>query len=141
MKNISFVALSIMISILIIGCNGDSKEISSSKTENQNDNNEIDNKYIEYLKNYESEGENEIKITKIKNTNYWITSMHGAGTHQEYYWVLEENKLIPVYIFEYGGMNDEIEYEFLNIKNNKNQIGKSNWDDIESLKIRYIENN
>lgn len=74
---------------------------SSSSNESAliNNNIEIDSSYIEYLNNYGFNGNSEIKFITINNINYWVTSAQGAGNRQEYYWMLNKNKLIPMFVF------------------------------------------
>jgi hypothetical protein len=99
---------------------------------------EIANKYIEYLNNYGLEGNPEVKFVTIEKINYWVTSHHGSGTHQEYFWVLNKNELIPMFIFEYGGINNELDYTFTNIKTNETINGKVIEENLEPLKINFI---
>ena len=86
----------------------------------------------------------EVSIKRIKDKNFWITYHHEAGTRQEIYWLLKTNKLIPLYEFEYGGMNweSELSYNFKNIKKNQtiqgSVYGNNCESQIETLKQKFI---
>jgi hypothetical protein len=113
----------------------------------KNDSPEIANEYIEYLSNYGFEGHPEIKFVTIEDNNFWVTINFGSGTHQEYFWILNKNKLIPMFIFEYGGENWEskLNYTFISINKKDtlegNVIGVDSENQIEVLKKKFITKN
>jgi hypothetical protein len=118
------------------------------KNENTNINSKIDNKYIEYLKGYYPNGlgnygEN-VEIKRVNEKTFWVTYAFGSGTKQEIYWMLNGNSLIPMFEFEYGGMNWEsgLSYTFININNketiNGEVFGEDSESQIEKLKQKFI---
>lgn len=136
---------------MIISCNKEAKKQaknnSNLSTEDKKEmslknskEDEIDKKYIEYLDEYDSSNNPEINFITVGNITYWVTHYYGSGTRQEYFWVLSKNKLIPKFIFEYGGMpgGEELEYTFINIKTNVTVDGKAFENDMEKEKEKFI---
>lgn len=85
-----------------------------------------------------------VEIKRISEKTYWVTFVHGAGTRQEIYWLLNENCLIPMFEFEYGGVNweTELSYTFININNketiNSTVYGEDSENQIALLKEKFI---
>ncbi len=128
----------------LIGCKKEI-ELTESKSnlntiENETVSSLDENKYIEYLKEFETLND-EIVIEKIENQIFWVTSYHGAGTVQEYYWKNINNKLVPKFIFEYGGINwdEPINYTFISIEKNDTISGADNEKNIEHKKKEFIK--
>ncbi len=99
-----------------------------------------ENKYIEYLKEFETRND-EIVFKTIENETFWVTSYHSAGTNQEYYWKNINNKLVPKFVFEYGGMNwqEPLEYTFISIEKKDTISGVETEKNIELKKEEYIK--
>lgn len=136
---------------MIVSCNSEIKKQDKSitslditrkkeKSLKNNKEDEIDKKYIEYLDEYGSSNNPEINFITVGNITYWATHYYGSGTRQEYFWVLSKNKLIPKFIFEYGGMpgSEELEYTFINIEKNVTVDGKAFENDMEKEKEKFI---
>jgi hypothetical protein len=107
----------------------------------------VNKEYTDYLKSYEDlnpRGDfNSISFRKINGQVFWITSIQGAGSVQLYYWINENNLLIPQFNFNYGGINWEepIEYSFLDINSSNTKIGNARQEDIDELiEVFVIEN-
>ena len=127
----------------------DSFEVKTRNKNNEVSNSNIEKKYLQYLNDYYpsgmgSSGEN-VEIKRIAEKTYWVTFNNGSGTQQEIYWLLDKNSLIPMYEFEFGGMNweSELSYTFKNIKDNATASGTVYGVDSESqinlLKEKFIE--
>lgn len=136
---------------MIVSCNSETKKQAKNSTSlditgkkekslKNDKEDEIDKKYIEYLDEYGSSNNPEINFITIGNITYWVTHYQEGGTRQEYFWMLSKNKLIPKYIFEYGGMDwdKELEYTFINIKTNVTTNGKAFEKDMEKEKEKFI---
>ncbi|MFH6970875.1 hypothetical protein DR871_013865 [Flavobacterium petrolei] len=136
---------------MMASCNSETKKHAKSSTNlditgnkekslKNNKEDEIDKKYIEYLDEYGSSSNPEINFVTVGNITYWVTHYYGSGTRQEYFWVLSKNKLIPKFIFEYGGMPgvEELEYTFINIKTNVTVDGKAFENNMEKEKEKFI---
>jgi hypothetical protein len=126
----------------------DSFEVKTRNKNNEVSNAEIDKKYIQYLNDYYpnglgSNGE-KVEIKRISEKTYWVTFAFGSGTQQEIYWLLDKNRLIPAFEFEYGGMNWEsgLSYTFLNLNNkatiNGTVYGGDSENQINLLKEKFI---
>ena len=134
----------LLILISLIGCKKDI-DLSESKSNLKTTNNDTfsssnENEYIQYLKEFENRNE-EIILKRIDNETFWVTSYYGAGTKQEYYWKNINNKLVPKFIFEYGGMNWEepLEYTFISIEKKDTISGVGIEKNIE-YKIKWKSN-
>ena len=136
---------------MIISCNNETKKQAKNNSNlntvdkkemslKNNRGDEIDKKYIEYLDEYDSSNNPEINFITVGSITYWVTHYHEGGTRQEYFWILDKNKLIPKYIFEYGGLDwdKELEYTFINIKTNVTVDGKAFENNMEQEKEKFI---
>ena len=118
--------------------------IKSDKKVDTTDCLKIKEQYIKYLNDYSSNNIGSLEIKRITEKTYWVTYVHDAGTRQEIYWLLDENRLIPYFEFEYGGMNweSELNYTFKNINNNEtitgNVYGIDSENQISILKEKFI---
>lgn len=121
--------------MFLISC----KEESTKKLSDQS------NEYIKYLEKYEKAAiANElrdIKFEQIGNNIYWVTNYHGAGTRQEYFWVNQGNRLIPKFIFEYGGENwdERLTYTFISIEKGDTVVGEGGEQEILIKKSNFIK--
>lgn len=128
---------------LLFACGEDA--VSSTK-ENQTvqiEAEKIDRSFIDYLSEYQMNTENKVVFERIGNTTYWVTSIHGAGTQQEYYWENKMNRLTPKFTIEYGGMDWDapLDFTLISIENKDTLTGKATLDEITLLKKSYIEKN
>lgn len=136
---------------MIISCNNETKKQAKNNSNlntvdkkemslKNNRGDEIDKKYIEYLDKYDSSNNPEINFITVGSITYWVTHYQEGGTRQEYFWILDKNKLIPKYIFEYGGLDwdKELEYTFINIKTNVTVDGKAFENNMEQEKEKFI---
>ncbi len=133
-------------SIIFYSCKNENLENSKTKPKS-----EIDRKYIEYLNGYFPNGlgsfGEKVEIKRFSEKTFWITFDFGSGIKQEIYWLLEQNKLIPKFEFEFGGMNweSELNYTFINIDKKDtitgNVYGSESENQIERLKEKFVNSN
>lgn len=127
--------LSILNLLFLISCH--EKDINNTPDKS--------NEYIKYLEEYQKialeDDLRDIKFEQIGGNIYWITNYHGAGTRQEYFWVNQGNRLIPKFIFEYGGENwdEHLNYTFISIDNGDTLVGQGEEKEILIKKKEYIK--
>jgi hypothetical protein len=150
MKFYPSIFLLIMITTIFSCKNPKSNDLISGESKNTIsntlDNKKMDNKYIEYLQEYEDPdaiGTHEINFQKIGRNVFWVTHYHGAGNRQEYFWKNTNNLLVPCFIFEYGGIDWDagLEYYFTDVKTGKEKKGKATEVEIIKLKEKFIKEN
>lgn len=137
------ITLFLPVLILLHSCG---QETITGKEENQTvqiEAEKMDAKFVDYLSEYQMNTENKVLFERIGNTTYWVTSIHGAGTQQEYYWENKQNRLTPKFTIEYGGMDWDapLDFTLISIENKDTLRGKASVNEITVIKKSYIEKN
>ena len=141
---ISSIIFIFALTIAFISCSDEKSD--AKKTNDETKNTEIDKKYVDYLNNYypNDMGDlGEVTTKRINEKTFWVTHNHDSGHRNEIWWSLNKNQLIPLFEYEYGGMDwdKEIDYIFVNIIKKDTLSGTVTGDcekEIEILKKQYV---